>query len=979
MHARNTRGSNGSVEMLRRAGCVARHAVAIAAVVVGGATTEVAQVSAIDRVSVRSDGLQANGPSAAPAVSAFADCTAFATDATNLLPGRQDSNSATDVYVFDRRTQTVERVSVASDGSQANRASQTQGFRPGIDAACTCVAFSSDATNLVPDDTNHVTDVFVRDLVAQSTERVSLGAGGESNGPSSFSSVSADCGLVAFQSTASNLVSGDTNNTSDIFVSSRSGGGATRVNVAADGSEANGASITPSISADGRCVAFASAATNLLGSDTNGTMDVYVACDGVVTCRASVDSNGNQANGVNFLPGLSADGNLVVFKSLASNLVPGDLNTAADVFVHNCQTGETERVSVGNRGQQGNDNSFPGTISNDGRFVAFGSFASNLIVGLGTRSQAQIYVRDRENHTTVLISKNLAGRASNGSAPDVPPSITADGNFVAFASSASDLVIADTNGVQDAFSAGLPCDDPTDCPPGSECENGVCVPPATPTPTPTPECTADDQCPEGQVCSPDGHCVVATATPTPTPSPPCTNDNECPPGQICIEETGHCVTPRPPCDEDSDCSVACAEANDCADLASPPDRSCVDNQCCPADHCRSMRCVPVRGCEEAAECFGTEACIEDPAAQCNGAGPSGNCECGGDCNRDGAVFGNEISTAINILAGVAPLSVCRSADINGDGQVMGTEICLALSNLAQGCPDLLSPLSGFGQSRADEVVTYILGTMSGLPGQTVDVPIGVVGGNDEIVMAQIDLLYDSTTLAITNPASACRLDARLGSQVVRTSVPDSPAAPEGQRRLRIFVGDLVLPTDAFGDGPLVSCAFEIRSDAPGGVSSVVGDHLNVSDVRGNAFGTATTAGGVEIVLPTPEPTAIAVIEPTAPAPTVVEPEPTAVPTEVPTLAPPPPPAPTEPRAECAVGADCGSDRRRACVDAKCRCAGDCDGDGQTVVSELVKAVGVVIGETPLTACAAADANGNGVVTVDELLVSLGNLTRGCPQ
>lgn len=973
MHARNIRGTNGSAGTSHRAWSVARLALGVAVVVASSRSAEVAaQVPAVDRVSIRSDGLQANGPSAAPAVSAFADCTAFASEATNLLPGRQDSNAVTDVFLFDRRTRTVDRVSVASDGAQANRASQTQGFRPGIDSACTCVAFSSDATNLVADDTNRVTDVFVRDLVTPATERVSVGDGGEANGPSSFASVSTDCGLVAFQSTASNLVAGDGNNTSDIFIASRSGGGTTRVNVAADGSEANGASITPSISADGRCVAFASAATNLLGSDTNGTMDIYVSCDGAVTCRASVDSNGIQANGVNFLPGLSADGNLVVFKSLATNLVPGDFNTAADVFVHNCQTGETERVSVGNRGQQGNDNSFPGTISNDGRFVAFGSFASNLILGFGTRGQAQIYVRDRALATTVLISRNLAGQAGNGSAPDVPPSISPDGNFVAFASNASDLVIADTNGSQDAFSAGLPCDDPADCPPGSDCIDGTCVPPATPTPTATPECTDDDQCPEGQVCGPDGRCVVATATPTPTPSPPCTNDDECPPGQICIEETGHCVTPRPPCDEDSDCGVACEEAGDCADLATPPDRTCVDNQCCPADHCRSMRCVPVRGCEDATECFGTEACIEDPAAQCSGEGPSGICECGGDCNRDGAVFGNEISTAINILAGVAPLAVCRSADINGDGQVMGTEIGLALSNLAQGCPDLLSPLSGFGQSRADEVVTYTLGTASGMPGQTVEIPVGVAGGNDEIVMAQIDLLYDEAILNVADPASACRLDPRLGSQIVRTSVPDSPSPSDGQRRLRIFVGDLVLPMDAFGDGPVISCSFEIRGDATGGLASVSADHLNVSDVRGNAFGTAATAGGVDVILPTPEPTATALPEePTATATT--EPEPTAVPT----LAPPPPP--TVPPAECTVGTDCGSDRRQACVAGTCLCSGDCDGDGQTVVSELVKAVGIVIGETSLTGCPAADVNGSGTVSVDELLVGLNNLTRGCPQ
>ncbi len=145
--------------------------------------------------------------------------------------------------------------------------------------------------------------------------------------------------------------------------------------------QADGASITPSISADGRCVAFASAATNLLPGtpDTNRVLDIYVACDGVVTCRASVSSAGDEPDQMSFLPALSADGNIVAFKSNATNLVPGDLNQSADVFVHNCATGETQRVSVGDSGQEGNDIAIPPTISGDGRFVAFGSFASNLL------------------------------------------------------------------------------------------------------------------------------------------------------------------------------------------------------------------------------------------------------------------------------------------------------------------------------------------------------------------------------------------------------------------------------------------------------------------------------------------------------------------------------------------------------------------------------------------------------------------------
>jgi hypothetical protein len=344
------------------------------------------------------------------------------------------------------------------------------------------------------------------------------------------------------------------------------------------------------------------------------------------------------------------------------------------------------------------------------------------------------------------------------------------------------------------------------------------------------------------------------------------------------------------------------------------------------------------------------------------------CECGGDCNTDGVIFGSEISTALNVLVGVAPLSVCPAADINGDGSVMGAEINLALSNLAQGCPDLLTPLSGLGQSRAGDMVTFNVGSASGAPGDTVNVAIDVHGGMGEIVMAQVDLLYDPTTLTIADATSACRLDARLGQQIVRTSTPDTPAAPAGRARLRIFVGDLTLPADVFGEGTLVSCAFQIAGNAAGGSTEVLGDHLNVSDANANSFGTEALAGAVEIVVPTPVPE----------APTEA---PTAVPTEVPpppATATPEPPPPTEDTGECIVAADCGADRRQACVESQCVCAGDCDGNGDTLVSELVAAVNVVLGQSPLGACAAADVSGDGVVSVDELLVGLGNVTRGCP-
>jgi Tol biopolymer transport system component len=253
----------------------------------------------VELESVSFRGTPPNANSSGAVASGDGRCVAYYSDATDILPPgpNGDNNMFTDVFVFDRDTQQTTRVSVGFNGQPPNGPSQAQRFRPSIDNGCTCVAFSSDATNLVPDDTNGKTDVFVRGLAAGTTALVSIGLGGEpANGQSSFTSVSGDCSKVAFQSLANNLVPNDTNNFADVFVYDFNGGTTTRVSVGPGGAEGNGPSITPSMSADGRCVAFASAATNLLPSspDTNRTLDIYVECDGVVTCRASVNSAGHE-------------------------------------------------------------------------------------------------------------------------------------------------------------------------------------------------------------------------------------------------------------------------------------------------------------------------------------------------------------------------------------------------------------------------------------------------------------------------------------------------------------------------------------------------------------------------------------------------------------------------------------------------------------------------------------------------------------
>jgi Tol biopolymer transport system component len=349
------------------------------------------------RVSVASDGTQANGGSFTPSISANGRYVAFASIAVNLVSG--DTNGVQDIFVHDRQTGQTTRVSVASDGAQANDFSSN----PSISADGRYVAFISVANNLVSGDTGVDHDVFVHDRQTGATTLVSVAMdGSEGNGYSEEVSISADGRYVAFRSWADNLVSGDTNNHPDIFVRDRQTGQTTRVSVASDGTQANDFSFEPSISADGRYVAFMSWANNLVSGDTNGDWDIFVHDRQTgATIRVSVATGGGQAAGRSQRPSISADGRYVAFASSASNLVSGDTNNHPDIFVHDRQTGVTMRVSVASDGTQTYVFSFDPSISADGRYVAFGSEADNLVSG-DTNGRYDIFVREM-NKTVVFL------------------------------------------------------------------------------------------------------------------------------------------------------------------------------------------------------------------------------------------------------------------------------------------------------------------------------------------------------------------------------------------------------------------------------------------------------------------------------------------------------------------------------------------------------------------------------------------------
>jgi len=407
------------------------------------------------RVSVASDGSQGNNYSDWPSTSADGRYVAFTSRASNLVSG--DTNGYMDIFVHDRQTASTERVSVASDGSQGNYYSDS----PSISADGCYVAFGSYASNLVSGDTNGYLDIFVHDRQTGITERVSVASdGSQGNYDSGGSSISTDGRYVAFQSHASNLVSGDTNGSWDIFVHDRQTGSTERVSVASDGSQGNGGSYSPSISAGGRYLAFLSEASNLVSGDTNnfcGNPPEYNNCLDIFvhdrqtgsTQRVSLSSDGSQGNHESYSPSISADGRYVAFESYASNLVIGDTNkfcggyiSCPDIFVHDRQTGVTQRVSLASDGSQGNSYSHSPSISADGRYVAFFSSASNLVSG-DTNGYTDTFVHDRQTGSTQRVS--LASDGSQGNDGSGGSSISADGRYVAFTSRASNLVSGDTN------------------------------------------------------------------------------------------------------------------------------------------------------------------------------------------------------------------------------------------------------------------------------------------------------------------------------------------------------------------------------------------------------------------------------------------------------------------------------------------------------------------------------------------------------
>ncbi|MBI1851379.1 MAG: HYR domain-containing protein [Planctomycetes bacterium] len=364
------------------------------------------------------------------------------------------------------------RISVDSAGAQGNGRSGATLDRLLISADGRFVVFDSDATNLVADDTNARSDVFVRDRLTNETIRMSVDASGaQSNGTSVEPVISIDDRWVVFRSSASNLVAGDANGVDDVFAKDRQTGAVVRVSVSTAGVEASDSSFAPAVSSGGRYVVYESFASNLVAGDTNNTRDIFLTdrdadADGIydepgaiATVRLSISTANVQGDDESRKPSIVPNGRYVAYESDATNLVPGDTNSATDIFVRDRIAGTTTRVSLTAGGLQANGASVDPVISGTGRYVVFASDATNLVSG-DTNGARDIFVRDRDTDadgifdeagasTTIRVSVDSAGAQAGAASDDA--SITGDGRYVVFRSIATNLVANDTNGRSDVF------------------------------------------------------------------------------------------------------------------------------------------------------------------------------------------------------------------------------------------------------------------------------------------------------------------------------------------------------------------------------------------------------------------------------------------------------------------------------------------------------------------------------------------------
>ncbi len=415
----------------------------ISALTLSFLSTSVCLAQHTGRISVNANGGQANSTSWAPSVSENGLYVAFHSSANNLV--LNDTNGRTDVFLKNTQTGEVTRISVDANGLESNGNSSN----PSITPDGRYVVYESSATNIVPGDTDSVIDIYRYDRFTGSTWIASVSSNGSGGNAHSFSPTVSDNGVrVAFMSLATNLVGGDTNGAKDVFVHDFRLGTTERASIDTAGMQGNDDSQHPSISANGDYVAFESFATNLVNGDFNGATDCFVRDFSLdITVRESTGSLDEEGNHHSRNPVISADGRYMAFESHCSNFFPND-SVTLDIFVKDRWTGLLERASQSSDGTRTNDDCYDAELSNDGRYVVWWSLATSLIPN-DFNSKRDVFVRDRTTGVTERVSVWSHG-AECTTGYCVDPDISPDGQFAAFRTDGV-VTSGDTNGFDDLF------------------------------------------------------------------------------------------------------------------------------------------------------------------------------------------------------------------------------------------------------------------------------------------------------------------------------------------------------------------------------------------------------------------------------------------------------------------------------------------------------------------------------------------------
>ncbi len=418
-------------------------------------SSHLSAANSLTRLSVTADHLENNADTFISAYGLSADgrYLAFTSRADNLVPN--DLNNAFDVFLYDQWLQQLDCLSVNAEGVTGNSDSPM----PAISGNGRYVAFSSYASDLVANDTNQVADIFLYDQQTHTRSLITNGLDGSPSNGNSFNPVLSEEGRwIAFESEASNLVTDDTNQSYDIFVYETPTSQIQRVSVTNEGTQSNGHSLAPTMSAAGRYIAFDSVANNLSLLDTNSFSDVFIRdLQTHQTQLVSLAANQTEAgNGDSLNPSLSADGQWIAFDSDASNLVATETKNISNIFLQERLTQQTTLVSLNEQSEAGNQASVLPTLSSDGRYVVFNSAATNLTVTAVVAAKDEngafdVFKYDRVTGKLLRLNVSAAGSVSDFGALATAATINQDGCYTVFASSATDLVAEDTNSSFDIF------------------------------------------------------------------------------------------------------------------------------------------------------------------------------------------------------------------------------------------------------------------------------------------------------------------------------------------------------------------------------------------------------------------------------------------------------------------------------------------------------------------------------------------------